>query len=256
MPIDVNVQELKPLRNFGNGQPGSGTILGLKLLLQALDNIVLVNGTGSFTAYGKYLTVPFVHAGLNAAAVARGIARSLDPKTNTKVVVFAGDGATSVSLNALVNSHENIIYVCANNLAYGSIGHKLGKRFAKYVSNSASYVATACVSHPEDYINKLKKASSINGFKFIDLLCPEPSVWGYESSNTIEVGRVAVETGVWPVFEYQNGAVNLTRRPNRLEPVENFNHVQKKFIITEAERQSVQEKINRNWKLLSDGRLP
>ncbi|MFA4819882.1 MAG: thiamine pyrophosphate-dependent enzyme, partial [Candidatus Aenigmatarchaeota archaeon] len=231
----------------GDGCPGCGTILGLKLLLQSLDNIVLVNATGSVTPFIK-VDVPFIHAGLNAAAVARGVARSLDKKAGTKVVVYAGDGTTAASIASLINSTEDIIYVCANDQSQ----NQLGSSYATQLSHNANYTATACVAYPQDYITKLKKAAAMPGFKFIDLLCPCPVVWGYEASNTMEIGRVAVETGVWPLYEIENSTANLTKRPNRLEPLEHFTQAQKKLVI----KSGVQEKINKNWKLLTEGRVP
>lgn len=252
MPIDVNVQELKPLKNFGDGPPGSGSILALKLLLETLDNVIIVNATGTVTPFVK--NVPFIHAGLNAVSVARGIV--LDKKSNTKVVVFAGDGATAIHLASLLGTKENLIYVCANDFGCTLIDHRLGRTFAREVAHSASYTATACVSYPEDYIAKLKKASAMQGFRFVEVLCPSPESWGYDPSNTIEVGRVAVETGIWTLYEVESGTVNLTKRPNRLESVENFNHVQKKLAIPADKIQAVQDQVNRNWKMLNDGRLP
>ncbi|HIG97616.1 MAG TPA: hypothetical protein HA230_04715 [Candidatus Aenigmarchaeota archaeon] len=245
MTIDVNVQELKPLKNFGDGCPGCGTLLGLKLLLQSLDNIVLVNATSSVTPFIK-VNVPMIHAGLNAAAVARGVARSLDKKAGTKVVVYAGDGTTAASIASLMNSTEDIIYICANNQS-----NRMGSSYAAQLSHTA-YTATACVSHPQDYITKLKKAAAMPGFKFIDLLCPCPTAWGYEASNTMEVGRVAVETGVWPLYEIENGAANLTKRPNRLDTVEHFKQAQKNIAINP----NTQEIVNKNWKSLTEGRVP
>ncbi|HLC68085.1 MAG TPA: thiamine pyrophosphate-dependent enzyme [archaeon] len=248
MPIDVNVAELKPLKNFGDGCPGCGTFLAMKLLLQTLDNVIIVNGTGSFTSYGRNLNVPFIHAGLNAAAVARGVARGGVGRT----VVFAGDGATAINIGALLHAKEDIIYICANDQGYNSINHRLDRTFAKHLFNAA-YVATASVSFPQDFITKLKKASALPGLKFIDVLTPCPALWKYEPSNTIEVGRVAVETGIWPLYEIEDGAVALTKRPNRLEPVENFNHVQKSFHITKED--GTQEKVAKSWKKLMEGHL-
>lgn len=247
MPIDVDIQQLKPLSNFGDGCPGCGSVLGLKLLLQTLDNIILVNSTGAMTPFIKSGT--FVHAGLNAAAVARGIARSLDEKNKATVVVYGGDGAASINLSSLMNAKENIIYVCANDFGYNSINYQMRKSFVPLMRN-ASYSATACIAYPQDYILKLKKAASVRGFKFIDLLAPCPVAWGYEPSNTMEVGRVAVETGVWPLYEAEKGNTNLTKRPNRLDTVEHFAQVQKKL------QKFDQEAVNRDWKLLTEGRLP
>lgn len=255
MPIDVNVQELKPLKTFGDGPPGSGSILALKLLLQTLDNVVIVNSTGTAT---PFIRGTFIHAGLNAIGVARGLSRSLDKKTNAKVVVFAGDGATSIHLSSLVNTKEDILYICVNDCGYNLLDYSLKKAlgFAREISHSATYAATACVAHPEDFISKLKKAAGMQGFRFIEILCPSPEGWGYEPSNTMEVGRVAVETGLWPLYEVESGSVALTKRPNRLEPVENFNHVQKKLAIPNDKLQSVQDLVNKNWKSLTDGKLP
>ena len=253
MPIDVNVQDLRPLKNFGDGCPGCGSILALKLLLQSLDNFILVNGTGSVTPFIK--DVPFIHAGHNAVSVAKGIAQAVrDEKNQPKVVVFAGDGATAMNLNALMSS-DDILYVCANDFAYTAIDHQLKRSFARQLAHTASYVATACVSYPHDYIAKLKKAASMTGLRYIEVLAPCPVSWGYESSNTIEVGRVTVETGIYPVFEVENDTVNLTKRPNRLEPVEHLNQVQKKMQIKPNQLQQTQDKVNRKWKALTEGRL-
>ncbi len=253
MPIDVNIQELKTLKNFGDGCPGCGSILALKLLLQSLDNFILVNATGSVTPFIK--GVPFIHAGHNAVSVAKGVAHSVKGEKNPpKVVVFAGDGATAMNLGAMMGP-DNILYVCANDFAYTAIDHHIKRSFAKQLAHTASYVATACVSYPQDYITKLKKAASMGGFRFVEVLAPCPVSWGYEPSNTVEVGRVAVETGVYPIFEVENDAVNLTKRPNRLEPVEHLNQVQKKMQIRPEKIQETQDKVNRKWKALTEGKL-
>ncbi|KHO47393.1 MAG: 2-oxoacid:ferredoxin oxidoreductase subunit beta [archaeon GW2011_AR5] len=257
MPIDVNVQELKSVKNFGDGPPGSGQMLALKLVLQTIDNIILVNSTGTATPFIRH--APFIHAGLNAVSVARGVAQGVekgtDKKPGTKVVVFAGDGATAISLASLTNVKEDVIYVCANDFGYNAMDYKNERGLVRHVASSAAYCATACVSYPEDFISKLKKAGAMSGFRFIEVLCPSPESWGYEPSNTMEVGRIAVETGIWPLFEVEAGTVNLTKRPNRLEPVENFNHVQKKFQIPADKTHVVQETVNRQWKSLGDGKL-
>ena len=95
----------------------------------------------------------------------------------------------------------------------------------------------------------------MTGFRYIEVLAPCPVSWGYEPSNTIEVGRVAVETGIYPIFEIENDVINLTKRPNRLEPVEAINHVQKKMQINQDRLAEVQNNINKKWKALTEGRL-
>ena len=222
------------------------------LFRSTLDNIIIVNSTGASTPFIKGM--PFIHAGLNAISVARGVSKGLDKKSSTKVIAFAGDGATAINLASVLNTKEELIYICVNDFGYNLIDHTLGRTFSREVAHNAAYTATACVAHPEDYIAKLKKAHSMGGFRFIEVLCPSPELWGFDPSNMIEVGRVAVDTGLWPLYEIENGQVNLTKRPNRLEPVENFNHVQKKLKIEAGNIQSVQERVNKNWKMLTEGK--
>lgn len=229
--------------------PGCGSILGLKLALQIIDNPVLVVSSGDISLFGRYksLSVPFVHVGLNAAAAASGIARA-----GGKVVVYAGDGATNIHLSSVLAAarrKDNVLYICYNNRGYGNI-QSTGNVFSTARNIEASYVATASVSHIEDYIKKLKKAAAMSGFRFIEVLCPCPAAWGYDVSNTIEVARLAVETASWVLYEIVDDKTEITSRPPKIEPLERYIESHSMFDKNENEIKKLKETVNKNLKLL------
>jgi len=236
----------------GNPVPaGSGALLGLKLLLQTIGDCVIVNSSGNITLAGEYVDRPFVHLGLNAAAAASGVSRSVE----TQVVAFAGDGATRSSLQSLIAAAErgdNFIYVCYNDQGYSNIGtlFKDETNFTSALEASASYVASASVSHPEDYIKKLKKAAELQGVRFINLLAPSPETWKFDVSDTVRIARLAVESVAWPLYEVKKGILSITYMPTRIEPIENYVELQKRFSLSEEEIEKMQKKLNRKWKFL------
>ncbi|MBI2075810.1 MAG: hypothetical protein HYT72_00995 [Candidatus Aenigmarchaeota archaeon] len=226
---------------------GCGSVLGLKIALQIIDNPVLVVSSGDISLFGRYksLSVPFVHAGLNAAAVASGLARA-----GGNVLVYAGDGATNIHLSSVLAAarrNDNILYVCYNNRGYDNI-QSTGNVFSNTRNIEAAYAATASVSHIEDYIKKLKKAAAMTGFRFIEVLCPCPAAWGYDASNTMEVARLAVETASWVLYEIIDDKIEITSRPPKIEPVERY--VESHSMFNEKEIIKLKEAVNKNLKLL------
>ena len=84
------------------------------------------------------------------------------------------------------------------------------------------YAATAAVSHVDDLIVKVKKASALRGFRFLHVLTPCVAGWGYRSELTVEMSRLAVETGVFPLVEIEGGTkLTITMRP-RPQPLEKY----------------------------------
>jgi pyruvate ferredoxin oxidoreductase beta subunit len=117
------------------------------------------------------------------------------------------------------------------------------------------YAATACVSYPIDFMKKLQKAAKANGPTFIDLLCPCPTGWGFENSNTIETGRLAVTTGAWPLYEIEKGKFSLTFPLQKLEPIESYLKIQRRFHhIRPEQAMEIQNMIEKQWALLREGK--
>lgn len=241
---------------------GCGAALGLKLALKALNGkCIVVNASGCMTLLGVYplnpFKVPWIHSAIeNAGATATGICRALKRLGKEKtahVVVYAGDGATYdiglQSLSGAIERGDDFLYVCYNNEAFGNTGMQKSSATPKGAITSTSvsgkreerknieriiaahncYVATACVSYPFDFVRKVVKGAEIKGPAFIDLLTPCTTGWKYASNETIEVGRKAVESGYWELYEILNGEKIVTLKPQKASSIAEFLKMQKRF---------------------------
>ena len=117
------------------------------------------------------------------------------------------------------------------------------------------YAATAAVSHLEDYRKKLLRAAKVRGFRYLHVLTPCPISWGYPHRETMEVTEAAVETGMWMLYEIEDGRLRITRRiePENRLPVEEYLNLQGRFKHLKAkpeEIQKIQEHIDSEWQRL------
>jgi pyruvate ferredoxin oxidoreductase beta subunit len=178
-----------------------------------------------------------VISGMAAAVRARGL-------EDVHVVGFAGDGATAdIGLQALsgaIERRDRIIYICYDNEAYMNTGVQrsgltpwgastttshVGSRtrgaqttkkdlFDIMVAHGIPYAATASVGYVHDYLKKVRRAAQVEGPSYIQVLAPCPTGWGTETELTVELARKAVETGLWPLRQYDTGrySVQLARQ--------------------------------------------
>ncbi len=212
--------------------------------------------------------VPWIHTLFeNTAAVASGVESGLKALTrkgriaqrDTKIVAIAGDGGTSdIGLQALSGALErghNFLYLCFDNEAYMntgiqrssatplgastttspagkvSIGQVTWKKDmpAIAVAHDIPYVATACPSHPWDLISKVEKGVNTPGPAYIHILSPCPTGWRCAAELSMEVGRLAVQTGVFPLYEVENGKYKLNVSVSQPRPIEDYLKVQGRF---------------------------
>ena len=117
------------------------------------------------------------------------------------------------------------------------------------------YIATVSVSYPQDFVTKLKKAISYNGFKYIHVFTPCPPGWRIPADQTTKIGRLAVETGIWPLFEIENGKFRLTGPSQSLlenekrKPVESYLQAQERYrLLTPEIIQGATIQIEDSWK--------
>ncbi len=240
---------------------------------------VLHGMQGFCTTKVSVLHTPFATTGASAS----GIVASLEEKglaDEICVVAFAGDGGTAdIGIQALSGAAErgtNFIYACYDNEAYMNTGVQrsgstpLGaftattpggklrpkKNMPKILeAHGIPYIATANGSYPLDLYEKFQKAREIKGTKYIHILSACPPGWGYDPKDTIKIGRLATETGFWPLYEIINGKFILSKDsrkyldPSKRKPIEDYLKTQKRFKnISQEQIEKNNQYINNQWK--------
>ena len=234
--------------------------------------------------------VPWIHVAFeNAAAVASGaeaVTKALirKGKLTDKGTVFlgmAGDGGTSdIGLQALSGAFErghNFVYVCYDNEAYMNTGIqrssatpfgaatttspagklKPGQVTWKKnmpeiaVAHNIPYVATACSSYPFDLIKKVEKAARIQGPAYVHILSICPTGWRLPPDKAIWIGRLAVETGVFPLYEVEQGKYRITQDVGELRPVKEYLKPQGRFRhLTDELIEDIQKRVTEEYNKL------
>lgn len=251
------------------GCAGCCDALAGKFVLDALgEDCIVVCPTGCLevftTPYPESAWgVPWIHSLFeNAAAVASGVEaalKAMGKMNNTRIVAIGGDGATmDIGLQAISGAFErghDFTYICVDNEAYMNTGIQRSSGTPMYASTTTSpagkvslgnplnkknmpaiiaahgspYVATASVAYAPDMIRKVKKAAQIKGPTYVHVHAPCCTGWKFEGSKTIEVGRLAVETALWPLYEMEKSEVTGVRKIKNRKPVEEYLKAQGRF---------------------------
>jgi pyruvate ferredoxin oxidoreductase beta subunit len=233
------------------------------------DRTVFVNAAGCMTLLSIYPYTPFPGSWLYTAmacapAGAQGIRDALDlllskkrirTKQDLLPVVLTGDGAAyGIGLSATsaaIDRGLDFLYICYDNEGYGNTGHQssaatpTGARtatsrvdgfagikkdlFSIWCAQRPAYVATAIGSEPGDLAKKVKKALSLRGPRLLLVLAPCPTGWGFEPARMVDIGKLAVETGSWPLKEFVDGRIRHTHIPSRRVPLEDYLCLQGRF---------------------------
>lgn len=192
----------------------------------------------------------------SVAAYASGIREGYEitGKKDIHVVGFAGDGGTAdIGLQALSGAIERghrFIYICYDNEAYMNTGIQrsgctpigawttttpngkptIKKDISKMIlAQGIPYMATASIAFIEDMRKKIEKAKEIDGPSFLHIHIPCSTGWRFPPCKTIEVAKLAVETGMWNLYEAEEGKVRLTKKVKEFKPVKDYMKMQKRF---------------------------
>lgn len=284
--FDIGEIELQGLFNSGHfACPGCGEAQGIKFLLNALGPdammvtlpscLTVIAGNGTNSAFNIPVLNMMFAAG---AAAASGLSRALRLRGDgqTTVCVLGGDGGTfDIGLQAISGAaerNENVLYVCLNNEGYMNTGAQKSSASPLYASTGSTpagkptpkknmmeimaahmvpYAATATVAFPDDLQRKVRKARSIQGFKYLEILTPCLPGWGMADSMSARSSRLAVETRYFPLYEVENGVrYTINHMPQGL-PVERFLEVQGRFRhLTREQIREIQADVDRRWELL------
>jgi pyruvate ferredoxin oxidoreductase beta subunit len=247
---------------------GCGMALAVRHILSATGrNVIVVTPTGcleTFTSPYGYSPwrVPWIHHLFeNGPAVASGIAAALKAqrRSGTRVIVLAGDGSTFDigfgALSGMLERGDDILYICLDNGAYMNTGgqrsgatpeladtpttpvgtRSIGKSQRKkdlpaiVAAHGIPYVATASIAYLKDLRNKVERAMSFEGPRYVQVDTPCPSGWGFPTDQTLEVGRLGINCGLVPLFETGLGLECRVRTIRVKVPVSEYLGAQRRF---------------------------
>ncbi len=234
----------------------------------AKRQLVAVNATGCLEVFTTPYPetswqIPWLHSLFgNAPAVATGVAAAMRVRGrgDVKVVAQGGDGGTTDigfgCLSGMFERNDDVLYICYDNEAYMNTGVQrssatppaartattqatgdapgnvfgTGKSLPLIaMAHNIPYVATASVAELHDLEAKVEKAMKMHGSRYIHIMVPCPLGWGSAASDTIHLARLAIECGLFPLFEAEDGAVVSSRKIRRKVPVETYLKAQKRF---------------------------
>jgi pyruvate/2-oxoacid:ferredoxin oxidoreductase beta subunit len=290
----VNLTEKEYLLPGSRTCTGCALSLAYRHILKALEGQVIVTVPASCLTvlHGMYpvtsVTVPCVNTPFaSTAASATGLVAGLKAlgREGVTVLAMAGDGGThDIGIQALSAAAErgaDFLYICYDNEGYMNTGNQrsgstplgaisgttpiLGKQqnqkdiAAIMEAHGIPYVATANASYPLDLYEKVRKAKKIRGTRFIHVFTPCSPGWGFHFSDTIKIGKLAVETGWVILYEVEDGIFRLTAasesiaKRGNLKPLREYLMEQGRFKnITEEQINKLQAWVNTRWKRCLD----
>jgi pyruvate ferredoxin oxidoreductase beta subunit len=246
-----------------------GARYAIDAAMEATGNqLIAVNATGCLEVFSTPYPetswqIPWIHSLFgNAAAVASGVAaaqRALG-RTDVRVIAQGGDGGTTDigfgCLSGMFERNDDVLYICYDNEAYMNTGVQrssatppaartattpavgpspgnvfgTGKNVPRIaMAHGIPYVATASVSNLRDLERKVKYAMGIHGARYVHIFVPCPLGWGSAPEDTIKIARLAVETGLFPLFEAQDGEVTASTPIRHKVPVTEYLKIQKRY---------------------------
>jgi pyruvate ferredoxin oxidoreductase beta subunit len=241
----------------------------LDAAMRATDgDLVATNATGCLEVFStpypeSSWQLPWIHSLFgNAPAVATGVSAALKAKgrDDVRVIGQGGDGGTLdigfACLSGMFERNDDVLFVCYDNEAYMNtgvqrsgatppaartantkpLGGQPGNVFGKgknapliAMAHEIPYVATATVAELRDLEAKVERAMEMRGARYIHVFVPCPLGWGSASRDTIRVARLVKETGLFPVFEAEDGDVTSVSKIRRPVPVEEYLKLQKRY---------------------------
>ncbi|MCU7873295.1 MAG: pyruvate ferredoxin oxidoreductase [Candidatus Thiodiazotropha sp. (ex Lucinoma borealis)] len=249
-----------------------GARYAIDAAMRATNNqLIAANATGCLevftTPYPESAwRIPWMHSLFgNAPSVATGIAAAMRVKgrENVRVIAQGGDGGTTDigfgALSGMFERNDDVLYICYDNQAYMNtgvqrssatpggartattmpVGTEPGADFDKgknvpliAMAHGIPYVATASVDRLHDLEAKVEKAMSMHGARYIQVFVPCPLGWGSKPADTVKIARLAVESGLYPLFEAEYGEIIASTKIRRKVPVSEYLKIQRRFAHT------------------------
>jgi pyruvate ferredoxin oxidoreductase beta subunit len=280
-----------------------GARYAIDAAMRASNNqIIACNATGCLEVFSTPYPetswqIPWIHSLFgNAAAVATGVMAAMKVKgrRDVRVIAQGGDGGTTDigfgCLSGMFERNDDVLYLCYDNQAYMNtgvqrssatppaartattmaLGAEPGNAFGQgknlpliAMAHGIPYVATASVAYLRDLEAKVSRAMTVRGARYIHILVPCPLGWGAAPHDTIKLARLAVETGIFPLFEAEHGEVTSSTKIRHRVPVEEYLKPQKRFahlfgktpaVDTLARIQEMADRNIRKFRLMDERR--
>ncbi len=246
-----------------------GARFAIDAAMRATNNqLIAANATGCLevftTPYPETAwSMPWIHSLFgNAAAVASGIAAAMKAKgrEDVRVIAQGGDGGTTDigfgCLSGTFDRNDDVLYICYNNQAYMNtgvqrssatpaaartattmpVGAEPGNAFntgksvpLTAMAHNIPYVATASIHDLHDLEQKVTRAMGMRGARYIEIFVPCPLGWGSKPGDTVKIARMAVESGMYPLFEAVDGELAGVTKIRRRVPVGEYLRLQRRF---------------------------
>ncbi|MGE9994582.1 thiamine pyrophosphate-dependent enzyme [Peptoniphilaceae bacterium SGI.137] len=235
----------------------------------------ILTGGGDETGWGvpsiqtMLMSLPAYASGVSEALKIRG-------KHDVTVMGFAGDGGTfDIGFQALSGAIERghkAIFICYNNEAYMNTGNQRSSATPKgaytkttptgkkeqvkdidmmLLHTPLAYQATASVSNIIDFKRKLAKAAQKDGPSFIHVLAPCQAGWKFPPRKMITIGRLAVDSGIWLLFEREDGKIKINFHPKDYALIKNYIFVQGRFrLVTDQDIEKMIERAKERYQLI------
>lgn len=251
------------------GCSGCAQSMSVKMIMEILGkNTIATNATGCLEVFStrwpeSSWKIPWIHSLFeNSAAVASGVEaalKAMGKKDGITVLAQGGDGGTAdiglQSLSGMFERNHDVLYVCYDNGAYMNTGYQRSglTPFDDYTTTSPSgkesfgnqrpkkympeiamahripYTAVASAGYPMDLQKKVKKAKSITGAKYLQVDVPCVPGWKYEPKYSVKLAQLAVQTGLYPLFEAEYDKIISVKKISKKVPVEEYLKLQGRF---------------------------
>ena len=257
---------------------GCGGSLAEKMIFEVTGPRVIIHGSGvcaGFSTNMLPITKLTLHFSGGGGAGGAGIAAALKAtgRDDIPVLAFGGDGAVSdisfSQVSACAQRNDNMIFFCMDNEAYMNTGNQKSTLTPYGAATTTSpaghvewkkdlplimamhhppYVATVSPAFPRDLKSKVKKALGIKGYRYIHVLAPCPTGWGYDPAKTVGLARDAVKSGLFPLYEVENGKLTFTHEPKERVPIGEYTSLQRRFRHLDAQEiDELQDQIEKRW---------
>ncbi|HET7363537.1 MAG TPA: thiamine pyrophosphate-dependent enzyme [Burkholderiales bacterium] len=266
--VQSDLRRTNSLNSGHRACQGCGEALGARYALDAAmqatgRQLIAANATGCLEVFSTPYPetswqIPWIHSLFgNAAAVATGIAAAMKVKGrhDVRVVAQGGDGGTTDigfgCLSGMFERNDDVLYICYDNEAYMNTGVQrssatppaartattsAGNAFGQgknvpaiAIAHGIPYVATATIAELHDLEAKVRRAMEFRGARYIHIFVSCPLGWGHPSEASVQIARLAKETGLFPVYEAEQGEVVSVSKIRRKRAVEDYLRPQRRF---------------------------